>query len=110
MRDSLMLQGKFLCTRFSSAAVSHYIPERSCLSIQLPGSARQSDREPSKVYFIVVRTKDQSKLLFLSLGVNPAHADKPSVPVAAASLICVVHTLIVHSSYQLVGVGVAQIL
>lgn len=47
--------------------------------------------------------------MFLSLAINPAHADKPSVPIAAASLICVVHTLIVHSSYQLRGVGVAQI-
>lgn len=31
--DSLMLPGKFVCTRFSSAAVSHYIPEQSCLSV-----------------------------------------------------------------------------
>ena len=38
VRDSLMLLGKFLCTRFSSAAVSHYIPVRSCLSIKLNDS------------------------------------------------------------------------
>lgn len=38
MRDSLMLPGKFLCTRFSSAAVSHYTPTQSCLSIQPPPS------------------------------------------------------------------------
>lgn len=48
VRDSLMLQGKFLCTRFSSAAVSHYIPERSCLSIQ-PASRQRSSKPPRAV-------------------------------------------------------------
>lgn len=112
VRDSLMLQGKFLCTRFSSAAVSHYISERSCLSIQ-PTSRRRSSKtantDPSvQVQSVAVRTEDGSKLLFPSLVMNPALADQPSNPVAAASLICVVHTLIVHSRYQLRGVGVAQ--
>lgn len=41
VRDSLMLLGKFLCTRFSSAAVSHYIPEQSCLSIHPPKNIYQ---------------------------------------------------------------------
>lgn len=72
VRDSLMLQGKFLCTRFSSAAVSHYIPERSCLSIQPTSRQRSSKptaRTETKVELnsFAVRTTDQSKLLFLSL-------------------------------------------
>lgn len=50
--DSLMLPGKFVCTQFSSAAVSHYIPASAFSPV--PGRANQTSDHLSNITFLLV--------------------------------------------------------